>query len=1195
MSAPNHSFHSLLQDKVAVLDGAMGTMIMKENLGEDDFRGTIFRNHKTALKGCNDVLSLTRPDIIYNIHKRYLEAGADIIETNSFNCNLFSLADYGMETHVAEIAEASAKIARSAADDYVCRTGRRVFVAGSMGPSSKSLTMAFQQGESAPGFEDFTATYTVAAEALIKGGVDIILIETVFDIINAKSALVAVEKAMEKTGKKVPVIVSATLNANGRTLSGMALEAFIAAIGNSPVEALLLNCGFGVDGMAEHLETLCKATLPVGIYPNAGLPDEMGEYNENPLTMAAKLRPLLERRKLNIVGGCCGTTPEHISAIAAIVNSEEGRMSRREIPHSASTLNVSGLSTFCFSGDKGFVKVGERCNVAGSLKFLRLIKEKKIDEALEIAARQVADGADIIDINLDDAMLDSKREMVDFLRALTADARLAEVPLMIDSADFSTLEAALQVLQGRSIVNSISLKEGEDLFVSHARKIKRYGAVPVVMAFDEKGQATDLKRRKEIFTRAYNLLTSPQVGFMPHELIFDPNILAVCTGIDGHDTLAREFVESVAWIKQAFPGVKVSGGLSNLSFAFRGNNKVREAMHAIFLKHAVAQGMDMAIVNPSTLLDPETIESRLYVAIENALFNNPSAGSTENLIKVAADIAESEISASHHAPQVTKGSEIPADPVEVLKNKILKADVSELEPVIKKCLEDGVGAMQLIDGALMDAMNDIGELFGKGKLFLPQVVKSASVMSEAVRILTPYIETETTTSEGTSRRKIILATVKGDVHDIGKNIVGVIMRCNGWVVRDLGVMVEPELILEAAVKENASAIGVSGLITPSLREMEKVAELMQQRGMEIPLFVGGATTSALHTAVKIAPCYPSGIVAYSPDAASMPPLAASLTGIGTAKAKAKLLEEQDRIRAEYERKKNAEKLLTLEESRLRRHVTNQPSPAPIISESTFELTVAEVRPFINRKAFLSAWDIEPRLAAYLDRSQDSGHRCKECEGNFQRLEEAAKILAEAESKLDELEQEDARLKAKVVILPARTIHETIIVENKGQEISIDTPRQQKAEPAGKERVALADYLYPQGDFVGFFTVTTAGDISHMIETARNTGNEFEALLLQSLADRLVEAATEVMHRRVGNELWGYVTEEVSSGEKSSHTGIRPAVGYPSLPDQRLVFKLDAILDYASLGIALTENGALYPQATTTGLLFASPASRYFSL
>ena len=1200
---PYRSSFTALCDAVAtrvlILDGAMGTMVMRLRLTEADFRGKKFAAHPQTLSGCNDILSITQPDKIREIHTAYLEAGADIIETNSFNSNRYSLADYGVEDFSGEIAYAAAAVARDAADKFMkVNPGRMVWVAGSIGPSGKSLTMASSLGDDSVDFDSLADTVSIQAENLIKGGADIFIIETCFDALNAKAAAFGAMQAMIRTGVRLPIIISATLAEAGRTLSGMTLDAFIAAMNHIEPWAMSLNCSFGVEGMISPLQSLQAASCAVGIYPNAGLPDEMGCYTETPVSMAQKIKPLLQKRLLNFIGGCCGTTPQHIREIATVVSGETPRI----LPEAASELVITGLEILRVVPENNFLNIGERCNVAGSRKFLRLIKEGNIEEALSIARRQIEDGARVLDINLDDAMLDTRAEMKKFVRALSADPVTSAVPLMIDSSDFEVIVEALKLLQGRSVVNSISLKEGEKTFIHKALQIKALGAVPVVMAFDEKGQATTLSRRQEILSRAYAILTSPCVGFRPWEIIFDPNILAVATGIPEHDRLAADFLDTVSWIKEEMPGVKVSGGLSNLSFSFRGNNKVREAMHALFLHRAVSLGMDMAIVNASALPSPDGIQADLRDAIEDVLWRNPGQTASDRLIEIAQRVFEIKDSTPVSVNSKPDNTDATLTIAQQLSAKVLHGDTENLQELLLQDINNGTNAIDIINGPLMDGMNIVGRLFGEGRMFLPQVVRSARVMKIAVDILSPYIEAGMS-DDGTSYKpRMVLATVKGDVHDIGKNIVAVIMRCNGWDVVDIGVMVEPEKILDEARKSGADAIGVSGLITPSLDEMVTIASMMQESGMRVPLFVGGATTSEIHTAVKIAPAYPDGAVVHTSDAASLPGVATRFVGENSGNSIEALHIMQQQMRIDYEAGIKKRTQLSVEEARAHRFVVSSPSPMPLCPGiSDIKIPVAQAVPYINWKAFLDAWEFPPSLATLTDIKG-----CDHCraqwlaaipESDRRRASEAMQLIKEAKRRLDSIAA--LELHARVALLPARSADETITAFlPDGREVSLFTPRQLTPTPSGVQ-LALSDFISSDSpDYAGFFFVTTAGAIAHEVEKAKRKGDDYESLILQSLADRLVEAATEITHFRVRKSLWGYSpleTLDPSTFMSHKYRGIRPAIGYPSLPDQSVIFDFDKILDYASADIALTENGALYPQATTTGMMLASQDARYFSV
>ena len=1186
--------------RVLILDGAMGTMVMNLGLTENDFRGDRFADHPLPLSGCNDILSITQPDKIMSVHRAYLDAGADIVETNSFNANRYSLADYGIDNISGEIAFEAAAIARRSADDFMsANPDRTVWVAGSIGPSGKSLTMASTLGDTSADFDSLADTVRIQAFNLIKGGADIIIIETCFDALNAKAAAFGVMQAMKQAEIRLPIIISGTLAEAGRTLSGMTLEAFTAAIAHIGPWAVSLNCGFGVDGMISPLKSLQTLPCATGIYPNAGLPDEMGCYRELPADMAEKIRRLGEKRLLNFVGGCCGTTPDHIRAIADAVSGCDPRA----IPSMTPVLRLSGLEVLEVVPENNFLNVGERCNVAGSRKFLRLVKEGNMEATVAIAREQIESGARVLDINLDDAMLDARAEMKKFVRALSSDPVTSAVPLMIDSSDFNVIIDALTLLQGRAIVNSISLKEGEQPFIEKACLIKAYGAVPVVMAFDESGQATTLQRRQEILSRAYDLLTSPHVGFHPWEIIFDPNILAVATGIPEHDNLAADCLDSISWIKENMPGVKVSGGLSNLSFSFRGNNKVREAMHALFLNRAISLGMDMAIVNASSLPAVDEIPTELHEAIEDVLWRNPGHDASERLIAIASRILEEKNSTTGTTETISapcSGS----DPAKILSDKIIRGDLDRL----KDLLEDEINlhaakAIDIINGPLMDGMNTVGCLFGEGRMFLPQVVRSARAMKEAVDILSPYIEADNSGNSSQNQKpRMVLATVKGDVHDIGKNIVSVIMRCNGWDIIDLGVMVEPDKIINEARLSKADAIGVSGLITPSLGEMVRIAEMMQESGMKMPLFVGGATTSDLHTAVKIAPAYPDGTVIHTTDAAILPGVAAQFLGDSQCRTISEHLGQQQKMRDDYEERLKARTTLSIEEARARRHVTSKPSPRPLNPGITdLYVSVEQATPYINWRAFLSAWQLPPSLASLTD--VDGCDHCRAQwlaaipESDRGRAAEAMQLVKEARRRLAVMSKNN--IQARVALLSARSANETVTVNlPDGKNISFTTPRRLSPSQSGRQ-LALADFLTSDmPDYAGFFFVTTTGPIAQAIDLAKRRGDDYETLLLQSIADRLVEAATEIIHFRVRSSLWGYApleTLDPTTFMAHKYRGIRPAIGYPSLPDQSLVFDFDKILDYSSAGIDITENGALSPQATTTGMMLASPEACYFAV
>lgn len=1204
MSETGVSLAEALRRRVVVLDGAMGTMIQRLGLTEADFRGESFADWPVALKGCNDLLCLTCPDHIRKIHSDYIAAGADVIETNSFNANAVSMADYGLSDRVREINLAAAAVARSAADEAMSREpGRICWVAGSVGPTSKSLSMAQGLDEDprdALTWDGLVAAYFTQMRALIEGGVDLLLIETVFDGLNAKAAVYAARRSMEAAGRRLPLMVSVTLTESGRTLSGQTLDAFLTTISHAGPVAVALNCGFGADGMIRYVEALQTYPLPLAIYPNAGLPNRFGEYDETPATMASKLEPLLSGGMLNMVGGCCGTTPEHIRAIAGIAAKSPARV----VPRPCREMKLAGLESVSVSPDRNFMNIGERCNVAGSRKFLRLIKERKMEEAIGIARGQVEAGAQMVDVNMDDAMLDTPAELADFISRVGMEPEVARVPLMIDSSSWDAVTAGLKRVQGRPIVNSISLKEGEDKFIERAMTVREMGAAVVVMAFDEKGQADTLDRKIEVCRRAYGLLT--RAGFPAEDIIFDPNVLAVATGMESHNNYALDFLDALSWIKSNLPFAKVSGGLSNLSFSFRGNNYVREAMHSVFLFHAISRGMDMAIVNAAAIIPVDDIPADLRKAVEDVLFNT-DAGATERLIAIAERIKSERAGDAAPTQSVESASEARSSS-ERLELMVRRGVADGMESLLSEVMTELGSAVKVIDGPLMAGMNTVGRLFGEGKMFLPQVVKSAHAMKRAVAWLTPHIEREKAASGGASAGKMVIATVKGDVHDIGKNIVDVIMRCNGFEMVDLGVMVPGEDIVDRAQSENADFIGLSGLITPSLEEMCRVARLMERRGMRIPLMIGGATTSALHTAVKIAPCY-GGPVIYTRDAAMMPVVAQRLMNLSTRDAVlAEVADEQQRLRLNHERQQS---LYTLAEARARapKLQYDPESLKPSLPGShDLAVSVAEASELINWRAFFAAWKLDASIAEV---AEIGG--CDHCRAQWlaskpvERRAHAAEgmqLWKEARRALSYIGRKVKEMKARVVICPAGSRGDDIVYEYDGVRHTLPTLRQQSRD-GEKPRVALADFIAPMGadgslcDYIGLFAVTAGPDVQAIINRRKEIGDDYGALLYQSVADRLVEAATELMHKRVRREFWGYAARGEDDNPRNLlrqyYQGIRPAIGYPSLPDQSLIFETDKSLHYRDMGIELTENGAMMPTASTTGFMFAHPDSRYFHL
>ncbi|MGM9688472.1 MAG: methionine synthase [Alloprevotella sp.] len=1180
---------------ILILDGAMGTMIQRYALSEEDFCGEVFANWPVKLLGNNDVIALTRPDVLREIHRAYLEAGADIIETNTFNAQRVSQADYGTEDYVQQMNRAAAAIARAEADRMTALTPEKPrYVAGSVGPTNKTLSMspdvenpAFR----ALSFKELLEAYTEQMQALAEGGVDLFLIETIFDTLNAKAALMAAQQVAEQAGRRIPVMLSATIaDASGRTLSGQTLDAFLASVRHAAdLFSVGLNCSFGAEAMRPYVRTLAaKAPCCISAHPNAGLPDEEGHYTETPETMARAMQGFVDDGAVNILGGCCGSTPDHIRAIARMA---EGRTPRRPVaPEAADTVDwLAGLEAF--SPMPGtFMNVGERCNVAGSRKFLRLIKEKQYDEALAIALGQVRDGAMLLDVNMDDGLLDTEAEMTHFLRLMASDPEVARIPWMIDSSRFDVIEAALQCVQGKAVVNSISLKEGEAAFVAHARTISRYGAAMVVMAFDEEGQATTYERKVEVCSRAYRLLTG-QAGVKPCDIIFDPNILTVATGMKEHDRYALDFIRATEWIRSHLPGAHVSGGVSNLSFAFRGHNYLREAMHAVFLYHAIAKGMDMGIVNPAAKVMYHDIPADLLEAIEDVVLCRRE-DAAERLMSRAAQMAEPAAGSADLQPAADR-TQSPLE--ERLMTALRTGDDEYLTDDLTEALSRYDAPGQIIEGPLMQGMQLVGDLFGEGKMFLPQVVKSARTMKKAVAFLQPYLEQQRNTATA-GNGCYVVATVKGDVHDIGKNIVAVVLGCNNFDVVDLGVMTPAETIVQAIREHGAEFVALSGLITPSLDEMCHTARAMQQAGIRIPLFIGGATTSELHTALKIAPLY-DGPVFHVKDASQNPVLAMQLKGEG----REALIAENRRRQAALVEAHHARKQVpdsSREASQADRpdddgglHIDwaheTLPLPTYLGCRTLTDIPLAEVRPLINWIYFYNLWRVRRGTP------------------------EAEAVRQEAEALLDALQQLERRpvlgeetpvslLQAQVSFYPAYGTGHSVVFACDGKDVEIPTPRQRHAAGAGQPRLSLCDFVAPKpyGDHLGAFAVTLAPCLVHELERAKAGTDDYHALLLQSVCDRLAEAGAEWLHRKVRRELWGYAPgEQLTLAElaRAAYQGIRPAVGYPSLPDQQQIFKVASLLDFDALGIRLTENGAMYPQSSVCGLLFSHPRSCYFAV
>lgn len=1159
----------ILSERIMVLDGAMGTMIQRHGLNEEDFRADLFANHTVRLEGNNDILTLTRPDIIAQIHREYLEAGADIIETCTFNAQAISQADYKTTQYIRQINLAAARIARIEADHMSLITPDKPrFVAGSIGPTGKTASLSPDMDNPAfraVDFETLKSAYIEQIEALMEGGVDLLLMETIFDTLNVKAALDAAREVFDKVGKKLPIMLSATLaDSVGRMLAGQQIEAFLSSVSHADLLSVGLNCSFGAEKMYPFLKELSDiAPYYVSAYPNAGLPDIMGRYDQTPEKMALQIKRFADEGIVNIVGGCCGSTPDHIRAIAQAVS--EANNIRQ--PKAKATAWLAGLDPFKANG--AFINVGERCNVAGSRKFLRLIKEKSYDEALAIARNQVRQGAMILDLNMDDAMLDTQSEMCHFLNLMASDPEVAKVPWMVDSSRFEVIEAALKCIQGRAIVNSLSLKEGETLFLQRAQRVKELGAALVVMAFDEEGQATTFARKVEICQRAYNLLTQ-RLNFHPEDIIFDPNVLTIATGIREHDLYAKDFILATEWIHKNLTGAKVSGGISNLSFALRGNNYLREAMHAVFLYHAIRAGLDMAIVNPSTSVMYNDIAPELREALEDVIFARRE-DSTERLLVIAQKYQPSQ----GNTPQdvVINRQEIPIE--ERLCHALKHGEEEYLKQDIEEALSLYPSAAAIIEGPLMQGMSVVGELFGEGKMFLPQVVKSARTMKHAVSILQPYIEDLSNPTSAHKIGKYLLATVKGDVHDIGKNITAVILGCNNFEVIDLGVMVSAERIVEEAINQNVDFIGLSGLITPSLEEMCHVVELLKAANVNIPVFIGGATTSELHTALKIAPLY-DGAVFHVKDAAQNPILAMQLLGKERDNIISTHKQEQALLMVNYHAPQPCIKPCRLNIDWCQEQIIE---PKYLGTRTIAPITIAQLKPYINWRHFYNLWKVAETSA------------------------EAEKLRQEAESLLDNMSSEEYLL-ARIGFYSAYGFDGGIAILGGNdcpncpahKKTIIPTPRQSAKE--GADSLSLSDFVADEGlgDHVGLFAITISSALIARIERLKEECCDYEALLLQSLCDRLVEAASEYMHLKVRRDLWGYAPDEQLSVKElyqARYCGIRPAFGYPSLPDQRSIFTVKDLIGFEQIGISLTENGAMYPQSSVAGIYISNRHAKYF--
>ncbi|GHU64071.1 methionine synthase [Bacteroidia bacterium] len=1194
-----------LQDRILVLDGGMGSMIQPYKLTEEDYRGAQFANFPSSLKGNGDMLCLTRPDVIQAIHAGYLEAGADIIETNSLNLTSISMADYGLEPYVREMNLAAARIAKEVAVQYTrLNPDKPRFVAGSVGPTNKTTSISPDISNPAyrgVTFDELKIAYHEQISALIEGGVDALLIETCFDTLNVKAALMAAEEVMRELNREIPLMVSFTLaGKSGRILSGQTLEAALISVSHVKLLSIGLNCSFGARDMKPFIKELGRiAPFYISAYPNAGLPNSLGEYDETPEIMAPQIQEYIEEGLVNIIGGCCGTTPDHIAQYRSLVEGKKPHRIGLGDAHSHE-LVLSGLDTFhipALPAQGSFVVIGERCNVAGSRKFLRLIKEKKYEEALGIARKQVEDGALILDVNLDDGLLEGPAEMTTFLNFMASEPDIARVPVMIDSSDWTVIEAGLKCLQGKSIVNSISLKSGEEDFLHKARIVRSYGAAVIAMAFDEKGQADSFERKIEVTARQYKLLTE-KVGFPPGDIVFDPNVLAVATGIEEHDNYGLDFIRATEWIKNNLPGAKVSGGVSNLSFSFRGNDRLREAMHAVFLYYCIGKGMDMGIVNPSTSILYEDIDSELLKLIEDVILNRqPDAA--EKLV----DYAQQNREKSEEKEK--KQEEWRTLPVEErLQYALIKGIADFLDEDLAEALTIYTRPIDIIDNALMGGMNIVGNLFGEGKMFLPQVVKTARTMKKAVAILQPFIEAEK--QENVAKAgKILLATVKGDVHDIGKNITGVILSCNNYEIIDLGVMVPAEEIIAKAKEYQVDMIGLSGLITPSLQEMSLVASEMEKAGLSLPLLIGGATTSKLHTALKIDPLY-HGLVVHVGDASLAVPVANQLLNPQTQVAYIQSI--KDNYKSLRENKKKIE-FVSLDYARKHGRKIDWTSYKPLkpsfLGTKVLQIPLKEVAPYIHWAPFVTAWKFPARYGKYntLKTVEEKANWLNGFSGEErQKVDEAVGLMNDAKKILhDLLSKETEKIGAVIGFYPATVDGELLIVGDDAQFPLKKIPllRQQEKREDDTYK-SLSDYICPQGDYVGFFAIT-AGDHEHGkcdCNVSHSSDDAYLEILEQILRDRLVEAASEYVHEKVRKLWWAYAPQENYETEalfKELYRGIRPACGYPSLPDISLNFTIDELLDMEKAGIQLTPNGAMYPKASVSGLYISHPDSEYFMI
>jgi 5-methyltetrahydrofolate--homocysteine methyltransferase len=1201
------SLLSDLKNRVLVLDGAMGTMIQQYKLTEEDYRGTRFKDFPRPLKGNNDLLVLTKPEVIEAIHRKYLEAGADIIETNTFSAQRISMSDYEMEDLSFEINLVSAQMAKKLCVEFTKMDPTKPrYVAGSIGPTTKTASLSpdvNNPGFRAISFDELKLAYKEQVDALVVGGSDILLVETIFDTLNAKAALFAISEYFEEKKIELPIMVSGTItDQSGRTLSGQTVEAFLYSVSHLPLLSIGLNCALGADLMRPYVEVLAnKAPFHISVYPNAGLPNQFGQYDETPEYMSGVVKSFIEKGWVNIVGGCCGTTDHHIRAIARAAQG----MKPRSLPHFEPTPKWSGLEPLTIFPGSNFINIGERTNVTGSIQFKKMIAENRMDDALKVAREQVENGAQAIDVNFDDGMIDSEKMMENFLNLIASEPDIARVPIMIDSSKWSVLEAGLKRVQGKAIVNSLSLKDGEAEFIRRAQLVRRYGAAVVIMAFDEKGQADTYERRIQICQRAYRLLVD-RLHFPPEDIIFDPNVLTVGTGMEEHANYALDFFKAVGWIKKNLPHARTSGGISNVSFSFRGNNVLREAIHSVFLYHAIREGLDMGIVNAGALPVYDSIPSEMLTKIEDVVLNRkPDA--TEKLIEFAQKMTETKGQAK---VEDLAWRELPVE--ERLTHALVKGIADFAEVDAEEARQKYPRPLHVIEGPLMDGMSVVGDLFGAGKMFLPQVVKSARVMKKAVAYLQPFIEKEQAGAKAQKQGRILLATVKGDVHDIGKNIVGVVLACNNWDVIDLGVMVPCEKILEVAKREQVDMIGLSGLITPSLDEMIHVAQEMERLEMNIPVLIGGATTSRLHTAVKIAP-QTKNVVVHVADASRSVPVAEKIkTPDARAKFKTELDLDYQLLRDQHQASNKEITFITLAEARANKFKVDWsqyeiPRPAQL-GVHTFDLSIDEIRKYIDWTPFFHTWRLRGSYPKILE-DKEMG-------------EEARKLFSDAQKMLDLVTREKTLgLKAVYGLFPAHSQGDDIVVEGlrvheaacgkHGSHKSYKEDRssiletlnmlrtQRKMLEADSANPSLADFVAPKNDYVGAFCVTAGLGLDELCKKFEAEHDDYQGILIRSLADRLAEACAEWMHLRVRREFWGYqALENLSTEEliRETYQGIRPAPGYSACPDHTEKTKLFKLLNVEeNIGVKLTHSMAMTPTASVSGWYFSHPEAKYFNV